>query len=119
MRNRFDNRLQLFAVFCFGLFLAACASMTNPTTPEDFVQSGRAQVAGAYKTIGDLTASGALSGPQAATYYNKVQGAERQVNVAASLAATGNTTTAASTLQLALTALTGILAELPKPKPKT
>lgn len=118
MRNRFERQLQLFAVLCFGMFLAACASMTKPSTPEDFVQTGRAQIAGAYKTIGDLTASGSLSGPQAATFYNKVQVAEKQVNVAATLAASGDTQSAGATLNLALQALTEILAELPKPKPK-
>lgn len=102
----------LFVVMAFSLVLQGCA--TKPVTPEDYVQSTKAQVGAAYKTIGDLKAQGSITAEEGRGYFSKIEVVEKQVATAELLLKQGKPVDAQSTAQLALNVLLLIQAELKK-----
>lgn len=104
---------RLAVAFVMAFLLSACANLQKPVSPEDYLQSAKAQVGAAYKTVGDLKASGSLTAAEAASYFTRVEAVESRVRTAETVMRSGgDITTSQGQLQLALTALLTIQSEL-------
>lgn len=110
----------LAIVIAFTLaMLSGCPGSMNlvkPISTQDDLQEAKSQVGAAYKTIGDLKATGQITQAQGLAAFNKVDRIETQVRLAEGAMNAGNAAAAQGQLQLALTALLAVQAEL-KPKP--
>ena len=111
------KRIRLFLAAFMLAMLAACATVTPPQSPEDYVRSAQAQVGAIYQTIGDLKASGEITQAQAKNAIAQADLLEQQVDTAASMLA-GNPTGAQALSKSAVAGLLAIKATLPKPKGK-
>jgi hypothetical protein len=99
--------------------LQACASMQKPVTAQDYVQSVKGQVTGAYKSIGDLKAQGSITGSQGMGYLVKVDAFSAEVSTVQKLADGGaDLTTVQGALKTTLAGLVLLQAELNAQKGK-
>lgn len=94
--------------------LAACSSLglQAPQSVEDRLQYGKASVSAAYRTLGDAVSARVVSVDQANDYFKRLEGVEHQLRLAETLARTGKSIDAQSTITLALNALVLIRTEL-------
>jgi hypothetical protein len=105
--------MALAHVLCAGLMLgsiAACSSFGQqaPKSAEDSLQYAKASLAGAYKTVGDALASGALRSAQAKPMLTQLDVANAGLTDAAALIASGipgDTATAIGKVNAALVVL--------------
>lgn len=95
-------------------FMAGCSTfqLEKPQSVEDRIQYGKAGVSAAYRTLGDLVAARSVNSAQGASLFAKIEAVEKQVDLASELLRGGKPTDALSTVNLALTALTTLRAEL-------
>jgi hypothetical protein len=107
----------LFLMLALGLAVG-CAGMQKPVSPEDYVQSARAQLGAVYQTIGDLKAQGTITQAQTKTAIANTERAEVQLDQATLLLKGGNSLNAQQLAGTALAVLLEVQASLPKPKGK-
>lgn len=113
LNQRSRNPVLLFLAMFMALALQACGSMQKPVSSEDYVQSARAQVGAAYKTIGDLRASRQITAVDGRSYFDRVEKVEKDVDLAETTMQDGaSTATVQGKVQIALTALLAIQGEL-------
>lgn len=122
--NLLPSPIRLVAAFLVATLMAmltACAGMQKPVSAEDYVQSAKSQVAGAYRTIGDLKAQGAINADEGALYFKRVENVEKGVREAESIQkGGGDVSTVKGKLDVTLALLATLRAELAKrapPKP--
>lgn len=112
----------------FTIALLSVAALTGcanqPVSMQDTVQEAKGQVAGAYKSIGDLKAAGLITTEQGTGYFNDVETGEKVVRIAegctntpppatdAARVAACDPRTLKGSLQLAMQGLTALRAKL-------
>ncbi len=112
--------LEVISGLLLSFMLAGCAQLglEKPQSIEDRLQYGKAAVTASYRTVGDLVAGKAITKEQGAGYFQRIEGAERDLGTAESLMAVGKPAEASSKIAATLTILTAIRNELAAKAPQ-